>query len=253
MLRILLLTSLFSFSAFAGGPIVVNSGDKQTAVVELYTSEGCSSCPSADRWLSRLIEVPKDELDVLALAFHVDYWDYLGWKDRFSSAANTSRQRQLGANNQQQTIYTPEFFVNGMEARGTNNILQKIQHANLQPSPLDLKLTVSRDQSSLLLELEFPGANDSGGEIHHRYLVYENDLSTDVQRGENSGEILNHEQVVRYMSKAKSLRRQNQYRIAIDPDWRPENIGVAVLVTSPGDRHYLQALHTPVASLLSRP
>jgi hypothetical protein len=252
MLRILLLTSLFSFSAFAGAPIVVNSGDKQTAVVELYTSEGCSSCPSADRWLSRLIEVPKDELKVLALAFHVDYWDYLGWKDRFSSAANTSRQRQLGANNQQQTIYTPEFFVNGMETRGTNNILQKIQHANLQPSPLDLKLTVSRDQSSLLLELEFPAANDTGGEIHHRYLVYENDLSTDVQRGENSGEILSHEQVVRYMSKAKSLRLQNQYRIAIDPDWRPENIGVAVLVTSPGDRHYLQALHTPVASLLSR-
>jgi hypothetical protein len=186
------------------------------------------------------------------LAWHVDYWDYLGWKDRFSSAANTSRQRQLGANNQQQTIYTPEFFVNGVEARGTNNILQKIQHANLQPSPLDLKLTVSRDQSSLVIELASPDADDSSEQILHRYLVYENNLSTDVQRGENSGAILDHEQVVRYMSKAKSLRRQNQYRIAIDPDWKPENIGVAVLVTSPGDRHYLQALHTPVASLLSR-
>ncbi|MGB5327524.1 MAG: DUF1223 domain-containing protein [Gammaproteobacteria bacterium] len=251
MLRILVLASLFSLSAFAGDPIVVSSGDKQTAVVELYTSEGCSSCPSADRWLSRLIEVPKDELDVLALAFHVDYWDYLGWKDRFSSAAYTSRQRELGANNLQQTIYTPEFFVNGMEARGTSNILDKIRQANQQPSPLDLKLSVSRDKTSLLLELQSPGDRDTIGQIHHRYLVYENNLSTDVKRGENSGEILKHEQVVRYMSKARSLREQNQYRIEIDPDWQAENIGVAVLVTSPGDRHYLQALHTPVASLLT--
>ena len=250
MLRILLIASLFSCSALAGDPIVVNSTDKQTAVVELYTSEGCSSCPPADRWLSRLLEVPQDELEVLALAFHVDYWDYLGWKDRFSSAAYTKRQRELGANNLQRTIYTPEFFVNGMEARGSSNILDKIRQANQQPSPLDLKLTVSRDESSLMLELESPGDRDTIGQIQHRYLVYENNLSTDVKRGENSGEVLKHEQVVRYMSKAKSLREKNQYRIAIDPDWQPENLGVAVLVTSPGDRHYLQAVHTPVASLL---
>jgi len=250
MFRILVLASLFSLSAFGADPIVVSSGDKQTAVVELYTSEGCSSCPSADRWLSRLLEVPKDELDVLALAFHVDYWDYLGWKDRFSSAAYTSRQRQLGANNLQHTIYTPEFFVNGIEARGTNNILQKIRQVNQQQSPLDLKLTVSRDNTSLILELESPGDHDTIGQIHHRYLVYENNLSTDVKRGENSGEILKHEQVVRYMSKATSLREQNQYRIEIDPGWQAENIGVAVLVTSADNSHYLQALHTPVASLL---
>jgi hypothetical protein len=251
MLRIFLLAALFSVPAFAGDPIIVNSGDKQTAVVELYTSEGCSSCPSADRWLSRLIEAPKDELDVLALAFHFDYWNYLGWKDRFSSAAYTSRQRQLGANNRQKTIYTPEFFVNGMEARGTNKILQKIQQANQQQSPLDLKLTVTRDQTGLVLELQAPGDHDKGERIHHRYLVYENKLSTDVQRGENSGETLRHEQVVRYMSEAQRLRQQNQYRITIDPDWKPENIGVAVLVTSPGNKKYLQALHTPVANLLS--
>lgn len=252
MLRILVLASLFSCSALAADSIVVSSGDKQTAVVELYTSEGCSSCPPADRWLSQLIEIPKDELDVLALAFHVDYWDYLGWKDRFSSATYTSRQRQLGANNLQRTIYTPEFFVNGMEARGASNILDKIRQANQQQSPLDLRLTVSRDKTDLLLELQSPGERDTIGQIHHRYLVYENNLSTDVKRGENSGEVLKHAQVVRYMSKARSLREQNRYRIEIDPDWQLEHVGVAVLVTSPGNRHYLQALHTPVAGLLIR-
>jgi len=251
MLRVLILGGLISFSAFAGDPIVISSGDKQTAVVELYTSEGCSSCPPADRWLSSLIEAPKEELNVLALAFHVDYWDYLGWKDRFSSADYTRRQRQLGANNLQRTIYTPEFFVNGMEARGSGNILKKIQQSNQQQAPLELKLTVSRDNTDLVLELHSPAKRDTIGQIHHRYLVYENDLSTDVKRGENSGETLQHQQVVRYMSRAQNLQLRNQHRIAIEPDWNPRNIGVAVLVTSPGDRQYLQALHTPVDSLMA--
>ena len=250
MLRVLLLASLISFPAFAADPIVVDSGSKKTAVVELYTSEGCSSCPPADRWLSRLIEVPSDELDVLALSFHVDYWNYLGWEDRFSSAPYTKRQRLLGANNRQRTIYTPEFFVNGKEARGANSILQKIQQANEMPSALDLKLTVSRDSNGLILELQSSGGEDLDT-VHHRYLVYENDLSTDVKRGENSGETLKHEQVVRYMSEAQKLHQQNLYRIDIDPDWKPQNIGVAVVVTTPGDKRYLQALHTPVAALLT--
>ncbi len=250
MLRVLLLSSLISFSAYAGDPIVISSGDRQTAVVELYTSEGCSSCPPADRWLSRLIETPKDEVDVLALAFHVDYWDYLGWKDRFSSAEYTRRQRQLGANNLQRTIYTPEFFVNGVEARGSGNILKKIQQSNRQQAPLELQLTVSRDKTDLVLELHSAEDRDTIGQIHHRYLVYENNLSTDVKRGENSGETLQHQQVVRYMSPARNLQLNNHHRIAIEPDWNPRNIGVAVLVTSPGDRQYLQALHTPVTSLM---
>lgn len=251
MIRILLLASLFSLPAYAGDPIVVTSGDNQTAVVELYTSEGCSSCPPADRWLSQLVETPRDKLDVLALAFHVDYWDYLGWKDRFASADYTSRQRELGANNSQRTIYTPEFFVNGMEARGTSNILSKIQQANAQQAPLELKLTVTRDQTGLLLELHSPGERSTIGQVHLRYLAYENDLSTDVKRGENSGETLKHQQVVRYMSPANNLKLDNRHRIPIDPEWKSENVGVAVLVTSPGSRHYLQALHTPVASLLA--
>jgi len=252
MLRILLIASLFSLPVFAGEPIVVSSGDKQTAVVELYTSEGCSSCPPADRWLSKLVEIPREDLDVLALAFHVDYWDYLGWKDRFASAAYTSRQRQLGANNRQRTIYTPEFFVNGMEARGSGNILDKIHQANEQPAPLALELRVAREQSNLVIDLHTADGRDSIGPARLRYLVYENDLSTRVKRGENSGETLEHQQVVRYMSNAKSLQPDNRHRIAIDPEWNPERVGIAVLVTSPGSGRYLQALHTPVASILSR-
>jgi hypothetical protein len=251
MLRLLILASLLSTPVFAGTPIVVNSGERQTAVVELYTSEGCSSCPRADRWLEKLVTTPQQNLDLLALAFHVDYWDYLGWKDRFSNVDYTKRQRVLGANNRQRTIYTPEFFVNGKEARGSGNILKKIQQTNQQPAPIMLQLTVSRDQSELVIAVQTPSELDKGEPIHHRYLVYENKLSTDVKRGENSGKVLHHEQVVRYMSPAQSLQTENQHRIAIDPAWQAENVGVAVLVTSVGANRYLQAVHTPVVSLLA--
>jgi hypothetical protein len=249
MIRILLLASMLYLPAHAAEPIVVNSSDRQTAVVELYTSEGCSSCPPADRWLSKLVTAADDELDLLALSFHVDYWDYLGWKDRFSSAEYTRRQRELGANNQQRTIYTPEFFVNGEEARGAGNILEKIQMVNRQQPSLELQLSVARDANELVVSLQSPSRRDDTGQMHHRYLVYENNLATQVERGENSGKMLHHQQVVRYMSQSRSLADQNQYRIQINPDWQPDNIGVAVLVTEPGDRHYLQAVHTPVSAL----
>ena len=251
MIRILLLASLLSFGAQAADSIVVNSGDHQTAVLELYTSEGCSSCPPADRWMSKLTEVPPDDLDVLALGFHVDYWDYLGWRDRFASRDYSNRQRLLGANNRQSTIYTPEFFVNGREARGSQNIIGMIREANRSQAPLTLELKVSRQNDSLQLELHSPGKRNTVGQVHHRYFIYENDLSTEVERGENSGRKLSHQQVVRYMSPPRSLQVDNRYTIPLQSDWNLQNLGVAVLVTSPGNLHYLQAIHTPVAALLA--
>ena len=113
MIRKLLLASLICLPAWAGEPIVVNSGDTRTAVVELYTSEGCSSCPPADRWLSKLVEIPKDELDVLALSFHVDYWDYLGWRDRFADPRYSARQRRYAQQRAVRIVYTPAIIVNG--------------------------------------------------------------------------------------------------------------------------------------------
>ena len=251
MMRTLLLASLLALPAFAGEPISVNSNQHQTAVLELYTSEGCSSCPPADRWLEKLVTTPQADLDVLALAFHVDYWNYLGWEDRFSSAAYTRRQRVLGANNRQRTIYTPEFFVNGKETRGAAKILEHIQKVNRETAPLKLAMTVRRERDHLVVELRSPAERATIGQVHHRYLVYENNLSSDVRRGENAGRKLRHQQVVRYMSEARGLQVDNRHRIPIDPDWDGANVGVAVLVTSPGDLHYLQAVHTPVASLLS--
>ncbi len=252
MIRLLLLAGLLALPAHADDTITAKSGPNQTAVLELYTSEGCSSCPPADRWLSRLVDLD-DQVDVLALGFHVDYWDYLGWKDRFASREYSNRQRQLGANNRQRTIYTPEFFVNGKEVRGAANIVDGIRAANRTASPLDLELEVRRDGSHLELKVETGGLRDEFGAIHHRYVVFENDLSTRVERGENSGSTLHHERVVRYLSRAYRLRSSNRHRIPLDAGWNGEHLGIAVIATSPGSERYLQAVQTPVGTLLATP
>ena len=250
MIRLIVIGCLLSLSVQANESLTIQSNGQKTAVVELYTSEGCSSCPPADQWLEALIEAPTDELDVLALAFHVDYWDYIGWKDRFASAANTSRQRQLGANSLQNNIYTPEFFVGGKETRGTRNILKEIYAANSMKAEIDLKLTISRINNNLQLELTPVGNMPDSRPLHHRFFIYEKNLASDVTRGENSGERLSHQHVVRYMSKAQKFGSSNQYSINIDPEWQLENIGVAALVTTPGNDSYLQAVYTEITPLL---
>ncbi len=237
---------------FAAETIIISSNGQQTAVLELYTSEGCSSCPSADRWLAALVELPNDELDVLALAFHVDYWDYLGWKDRFGSPRYTSRQRQLGSNNNQRTIYTPEFFVDGKEARGTRNVLDKIRSANKQQAQIQLKLSISKSSNALQIELESVTPDAVDKPLRHRYFVYENQLMSDVTRGENSGERLFHQQVVRYMSPEIDLKDNNRHKITINPEWRLDNIGVAALVTEPGNENYIQVVHSTITALLDQ-
>jgi hypothetical protein len=250
MRKLLLISCLLALPAQAVEKLSVESGQYQMAVVELYTSEGCSSCPPADKWLAALIEVPEEELNLLALAFHVDYWDYLGWKDRFGSPRHTSRQRQLGDNNQQRSIYTPEFFVDGAEARGTRNVVAKVRSINSKPAELQLKLSVSKNEGGLQLELETDHDEAASEKLRARFFVYENQLASDVKRGENSGDYLRHQQVVRYMSQPSRLANFSQLQVEIDPDWNLENIGIAALVTSDGNTTYLQAVHTPITALL---
>jgi hypothetical protein len=250
MFRLLLITCLTTLPAFAAEKLTVDSGTNQTTVVELYTSEGCSSCPPADKWFEALTEAPKQELNILPLAFHVDYWDYIGWKDRFADPKHTSRQRQLGTNNRQRSIYTPEFFVDGKEARGTRNVLSQIHKNKSRLSPIRLKLSVSKNQHSLMVELETTVTGSQTSGLQHRYFVYENGLSSDVKRGENAGEVLDHEQVVRYMSAAFKSVENDSHSIKINPDWQLGNIGIAALVTTTGSEQYLQAVYTPITSLL---
>src|SRR5437773_2365288 len=102
-------------------PLKLQSAESQTPLLELFTSEGCSSCPPAEAWFSKLKDSPKLWKDFIPVAFHVDYWDHLGWKDPFSSKTFSERQGKYAAAWQNESIYTPGFVWNGTEWRGWFN------------------------------------------------------------------------------------------------------------------------------------
>lgn len=236
---LLLLTICLLPSASADQHTVVKSGSHQTALLELYTSEGCSSCPPADRWLNKLVNEQDSGLDVLALAFHVDYWDYIGWTDEYADPAYTQRQRHLARINRQSTIYTPEFFVNGVEARGTNSIVTMIQSSNNTLSELELELKLTRHDKNTAIQLNCDCRSKDAQVV--QFVVFENNLSSDVERGENAGRQLRHQRVVRYLSPAIPLKPENTQTIAIESQWNSQNLGYGAIVkTTRGD--YVQSI-----------
>ncbi|HEX5687754.1 MAG TPA: DUF1223 domain-containing protein [Ideonella sp.] len=160
-------------------------------IVELYTSEGCNSCPTADQWLAAL---PRDG-SVLALAFHVDYWDSLGWTDRFADAAYTGRQRHLQASSGARFVYTPQLIVGGRDFPGWRQ-LPAAALVSSAPAllPADApSLRLRREGAQLVAEVGAGG----GGQLAGYWALLEDGHQSQVAAGENSGRALRHEHVVR--------------------------------------------------------
>ncbi len=112
-----ILVTLVSSNTFAAGQCNAKSGNETAAVLELYTSEGCNSCPPADKWVSSLAPDGFKSNQIVPLAFHVDYWDYIGWTDRFAQSEFSGRHRGLARANGSGTVYTPQIFVSGKDIR----------------------------------------------------------------------------------------------------------------------------------------
>ena len=209
------LTMLVLFSAIVSNAyattVTFSSGNPQATLIELYTSEGCSSCPPADRWLSQLKSDPRLWKQIIPIAFHVDYWNYLGWADRFSKPEYSMRQRQYAASGYARTIYTPGFFMNGREWRDWfgQRRLQGITHS------IDTgDLSVSLDQ--LQLTAKFKPATASKNPLLLNVAILGTDISTDVQAGENSGKNLLHDFVVLDLQNVRSNATGNYYLWKID-------------------------------------
>jgi hypothetical protein len=166
---------------------VARSAARPATVVELYTSEGCSSCPPADHWLSAL--KADGDASVVPLAFHVDYWDSLGWADRFASPAHTQRQARQQAVNGSRFNYTPQVVVNGIDRKDWTAL--RALPAAAAPVPVRIELKRSGEQ--------FTGAVESmtATRLAAYWAVTENGHSTAVKAGENSGATLKHDHVVR--------------------------------------------------------
>jgi hypothetical protein len=180
---------LVQADARAAGACSAHSARTATPVVELYTSEGCNSCPPADRWLSRL----KADPDVVALAFHVDYWDRLGWKDRFSSATYTQRQSQQQSSNGARFSYTPQVVVDGADRKDWAGIAAPLASRGAGAAPVEL--TLAREGPRITATV-MPLAT-APKRLAAYWAVTEQDHVTAVQAGENEGVTLKHDYVVR--------------------------------------------------------
>lgn len=173
------------------------SGPNTAALVELYTSEGCSSCPPADRQLSQLGNILDPSAEVVPLALHVGYWDRLGWADRFAQDRFARRQEWLAQVNRQRTVYTPQFFVSGSEALAWRRSLrEKVRKVNATPPSAAISLRSAF--SSDVLRLDAEATTQAGNDPVVLYLaIAENGLITHVMRGENKDATLTHDHVVR--------------------------------------------------------
>ena len=166
------------------------SGPQQTALVELYTSEGCSSCPPAEAWLSRQKDNPALWRQFVPLAFHVDYWDRLGWRDRFASKQWTDRQYRYAALWQNESVYTPAVVVNGREQRnGANDEL--VRPNGSKSGLLTVRITDGRN-----LAIEFKPETGSGSDWEAHAALLGSGISSAIGAGENSGRNLTHDFVV---------------------------------------------------------
>ncbi len=190
------------------GPSVSPTADggRSAVLVELYTSQGCSSCPPADALLRSLYDERPDDVTIVPLAFHVDYWDRLGWPDPFADARWTERQSVWSEVTGSRTIYTPQLLFDGEDHRvGTTRSRARaaLRTASAEPPAMELALATEREGSRLRVTVEPRWRVDAPREpVAIMIAVTDGGHRTDVRRGENAGRTLAADFVVRDMDRA---------------------------------------------------
>ena len=240
MMSLLVLCS--TVNSFSADRIQFQSGTNHTALIELYTSEGCSSCPPAEESFSKLKAHPGLWLDFVPAAFHVDYWDYLGWRDPFGSEEYSKRQRAYAAEWKSRSVYTPGFVLDGKEARGWFNPDKPPRHSQQATGTLTLS---TEDGNRWRLRFE-PGSRRPTDSFVFYATLLGCDLSSNVKAGENRGRKLNHDFVVLELTKAASTRSRDSFEaeLSLKPGSRalPKRFAVAAWVTGQNDLQPLQAV-----------
>jgi hypothetical protein len=265
LLSSLLLVPLFVFFRSSPGhssnlaPIVENSMSTPRAViVELFTSEGCSSCPPADALLKSLSEHPSvSGTEIIALEEHVDYWDHLGWKDPFSTSKFTERQNEYARVLGNSGIYTPQMIVDGQSefvGSRSREAREVIQKAALLPK-LNLQLTPAtnsaNDHATFDIAISNLAVFHTMQEFELWVAITEKNLHTDVKAGENSGERLQHAAVVRHIQKLESIRGPDDHlahaTLKLDPSWQRQNLSFVAFTTEKHSRKITGAATLPIA------
>ncbi|MBS1920860.1 MAG: DUF1223 domain-containing protein [Bacteroidetes bacterium] len=201
-LALLIVSSLAIFAtAFIKKNIPVIKGQKGFAVIELFTSEGCSSCPSADEALGEIQNEYKNK-NVLVLGFHVDYWDHLGWKDAFSSPEFTERQKYYSSIFNLSSIYTPQAVINGQyEFVGSDkNKIVDLVEEQLKSRPSKIINLLASESIKGDVDVKFSVNERASSKDQLILLLIERAAVTNVKRGENNGRTLYHINIVRKIS-----------------------------------------------------
>ncbi len=197
------------------------SGNKPVVVLELFSSEGCSSCPPADAVLGGILKNASEERKaVYGLKFHVDYWDRLGWKDIYASPAFTDRQREYAVLFKASGIYTPQMVVNGhreMVGSDEASIQNAIKEEQQNKSNTFLSIKTSLDTSNSSLNIEYGIQNGVQNSLIHFALV-EKEVTHHIKRGENQGRILTHNHIVRIFETEKLDGSKNTKELKIPSD-----------------------------------
>lgn len=195
-------------------------------VIELFTSQGCSSCPPADRILGKLAKAGSlGSTPVAALTFHVDYWDDLGWPDPFASPAWSERQRQYAHALREDRVYTPELVVGGAAGMVGSNLIAITRAIGQAPRPALLPAKAVWTAGQLEVTTQAPPGADV------LVAVWEGSTTTRVPRGENAGEQLSSAHVVRRLERVAVAGHTGTLRVPLDPSWH--EVGAIVFAQRP--------------------
>lgn len=221
-------------------PLEFTSSEQQTSLLELYTSEGCSSCPPAEAWLSKLKNSSGLWSEFVPVAFHVDYWNNLGWKDKLSDEQYSERQKQYADEWSAKEIYTPEFILNGREWHDWFGFRGDPSFASGKPGILQVKSDDGKHWEAVFSPM--PGGA-ARYEISAAVLAC--DLDSNVSAGENAGRHLNHDfAAISLITRPMNLQTNGMVgKFIIDP--QPKGIAgrlaLAVWVTHDGKLEPIQA------------
>jgi hypothetical protein len=206
-------------------------------LVELFTSEGCSDCPPADAVLQKLIETqPVGGAEIIGLGQHVDYWDHQGWTDRFSSAALTNRQQVYATRFRNESIYTPQMVVDGrLEFVGSDSAAaRRAIERSLSTPHGAVRITVdtmTADRIGVSVSVSDLPAPARGDRADIIVAITEDQLRSDVKRGENHGRVLTHAAVVRYMATiGEAATTPAEATIPLAADWQRDHLNVIAFV-----------------------
>jgi len=212
-----------------------NSGVTQTVMVELYTSEGCSSCPPAEQYLNRFVDNEQLWKRYIPLALHVGYWDYLGWRDRFARPEHAQRQRAYARLHHSPTIYTPAFFVNGESWR--TGLFQQLPKPE-SPNVGNLAIRVAGDK----VDARFTDSQRDIKQLKVQVAVAGLGLKTRIEAGENAGRSARHDFVLLGQTQLKPAGPGHwQGQLPTTSGFHPDRYALVAWVTGPGSPAPIQA------------